>query len=209
MTFLIVFVPVICIACLLIFCVFVGGTPFHHGGCTPSKRAISHNFISTISMGGKKPPKRPEYYKGLKDEYKEFISNNELLPVPSAMDAVAAWTISLLTIDIKPWKFMAVSKEAMEALKALIIKTKVLAQRSSAMWGILLASEEAAKSLVECILVTQNMRLQTEDMGTRKSWINLHGVPIYITEDHLRAFFTEYGPLDGVSSIKSKILRSW
>lgn len=84
-----------------------------------------------------------------------------------------------------------------------------MAQRSNAMWDILLASEEAAKALAESILVTQKMRLQTKDMGTRKSWINLHGVPIYITEDHLEAFFTDYGTLDGVSSIKSKILRSW
>lgn len=114
MTFVIVFVPVICVAYLLFLSVFVRGIPFRHGRSTPRKRAVGHNFISTISIGGEKPQKGPEYYKGLKDEYKEFISNNELFPVPSAIKAVAARTIFLLMVNIKPRKFMAVSKEAME-----------------------------------------------------------------------------------------------
>lgn len=60
------------------------------------------------------------------------------------MEVVAARTISLLTGDVTPRTFMAVSKEKMEeALKALNIGAKVLARISSAMWVILLAKEEA------------------------------------------------------------------
>lgn len=42
-------------------------------------------------------------------------------------------------------------------------------------------------------------------MGTRKTQLTLYGVPIFISEDHLGAFFSDYGPVKGVSSIKSKM----
>lgn len=61
------------------------------------------------------------------DEYKEFISIFEHLPMPSVMETVAQRTISLLTVDIRTGKFMAVSRETVEeSLKALNIGAKVL-----------------------------------------------------------------------------------
>lgn len=64
------------------------------------------------------------------------------------------------------------------------------------MWDILLVPEEVEKALVGSTLSTKTMRLQTEYMGTRKTWITLHEVPMYITEDHLGAFFADYSPVD-------------
>lgn len=81
-------------------------------------------------MGGRKPPpqkKGPEYYIGLRDDYKEFILDNELLLLPFIMEAVTARTISLLMADVKSRKFMAVCREAMEeTLKALNTGTNVI-----------------------------------------------------------------------------------
>lgn len=64
----------------------------------------------------------------------------------SIVETATARSISLLTVDVKTRKFVAVSREAMEeALKALNMMVKVMARRSYAMWDILLASEEAPK----------------------------------------------------------------
>lgn len=38
------------------------------------------------------------------------------------------------------------------------------------------------------IVTTKVVRLQTECMVTRKTQINLHGMPMFMSEDHLRAF---------------------
>lgn len=99
------------------------------------------------------------------------------------MEAVAAKTISLLMANIKLRKFIAVSREVMEeALKALKIGTKVLARRSNAIWDILLAMEEAMKTLAGSILTMKMLRqLQMKYMGTQKTCITLHGVTMYIT----------------------------
>lgn len=76
-----------------------------------------------------------------------------------------------------------------ENLTALNIEAKVLARKSNAVWDILLATEEMAKTLVGSILTTKMLRLQTEYMSTWKTCITLHELPMYITEDHLGAFF--------------------
>lgn len=76
-----------------------------------------------------------------------------------------------------------------EALKSLNITAKVLARRSNAMWDILFPTEEAAKSLAGNILITKSVRLQSEYMGRRKIKATLHGVPLFISEYHLRYFF--------------------
>lgn len=88
------------------------------------------------------------------------------------------------------------------ALKALNIAAKVLACRSNV--GYPATTEEAAKALAGNALTTKSIRLQTEYMGTRKTRITLHGVPMYITEDHLGTYFSSYGLVDGVSAAKGK-----
>lgn len=51
-----------------------------------------------------------------------------------------------MTADFESRKFMAISKIAMEeVLKALNIVVKVLARRSSAMWGIVLITKRQRK----------------------------------------------------------------
>lgn len=64
-------------------------------------------------------------------------------------------TISLLTTDIKTIKLIGVKREIMvNALKSLKIGAKILA-RSNAMWDVLLATEDAAKTLAGSILITK------------------------------------------------------
>lgn len=41
-------------------------------------------------------------------------------------------------------------------------------------------------------------------MGTQMTRITLHGMHMYITYDHLGTFFSDYNPVEGVSSIKNK-----
>lgn len=65
-----------------------------------------------------RPPKRPNFYKDLREEYISFISGHEFLPVPNVMEALTKGTISLWTADVEPHKFIALNRETMEeALK--------------------------------------------------------------------------------------------
>lgn len=66
-------------------------------------------------------------------------------------------------------------------------------------------SEEEAKSLSGSILTTKVVRLQSEHIGTRKTLVILHGVPMYISEDHLEASMVKYGSIEEVSSVKSQV----
>lgn len=71
------------------------------------------------------------------------------------------------------------------------------------MWDILLATEEETKWLTGNILVTKAVRLQTVYMGTCKTRISLHGVPLDLTEDHLGTSFMKYGKVGKVSPVLS------
>lgn len=42
------------------------------------------------------------------------------------------------------------------------------------------------------------------DRGTWKTQITLDGVPMYITEEYLGVFFSDYGAVGEVSSVRSK-----
>lgn len=72
-----------------------------------------------------------------------------------------------------------------EALKALKINPKVLARRTNALWDILLATEQQAKVLAGSVLITKSLCLQTEYMGTRRTKVTIHGVPVDISEDRM------------------------
>lgn len=60
------------------------------------------------------------------------------------------------------------------------------------MWDILLATIEETKALAGSILTANLVRLQMEYLGTRKTKITLHRVPLDIEEDHLWAFLAKY-----------------
>lgn len=49
-----------------------------------------------------------------------------------------------------------------QARKSLTVAPKLLARRSNAMWDILLANVEEAKTLAESILITKSVRLQID-----------------------------------------------
>lgn len=78
------------------------------------------------------------------------------------------------------------------------------------MWGILLATEDAALALALAlalagsILTAKLVKLQAEYLGTRKTKMTLHGVPLYISDNYLGFFFAKFGEVSSVSSIKSK-----
>lgn len=69
------------------------------------------------------------------------------------------------------------------------------------MWNILHTTKETAKTLAGSILTTKALRLQKEYMYIQKTRITLHGVPMYITEEHFGTFFSDYGPVEEVFSI--------
>lgn len=76
-------------------------------------------------------------------KYQNYISGNELLTIPSALEAISKMTISLLASDVNTRKLMGVSREGMgEVLMGLNIVVKVLARRTNAMWDIFLTSKE-------------------------------------------------------------------
>lgn len=123
----------------------------------------------------------------------------------SLLEAVNIKTISLFTMDVKTSKPIGVNRDCMEeALKSLNIEAKVLARRSNAMWDILLATKDSAKALAGNILTTKSVRLQTEYLGTRKTRVTLHGVPLFIMEDHLGFSFLKFGQINDVSAVKKQ-----
>lgn len=76
-----------------------------------------------------------------------------------------------------------------DALKNLHISPKVLARRTNAAWDILLPTNQQAKNLAESVLNTKALRLQTEYMGTRRTKVTIHGVPVDICEDRIGGLF--------------------
>lgn len=88
---------------------------------TLAKRAIGHHAVD-ISMGGGKAPKRPSFFKDLREEYSSFIYGPETFPVPSIMETVNTSTIPMLTAEVKTERFIAVNRELVEnSLRALNI----------------------------------------------------------------------------------------
>lgn len=65
-----------------------------------------------------------------------------------------------------------------EALKGLQIQAKILVKGSNAMWDVHLASNVEGKKLVGSVLMAKSVRLVTEYMGTRRTRVSLHGVPL-------------------------------
>lgn len=88
-----------------------------------------------------------------------------------------------------------------EVLKSLYAARNVLARRSNGIWEILLSSEQEAKQLAESILMAKSERLQTEYMGTRKTRLTVHSVPVDINEDRMGAFFTKNGQVNEDSAV--------
>lgn len=68
------------------------------------------------------------------------------------------------------------------------------------MWNILLATEQ---KLAWSVLAARLVRLQVEYMGTRRTKITVHGVPVDISEDCVGSFFAKYGQVE-VCAINSK-----
>lgn len=75
---------------------------------------------------------------------------------------------------------------------------KLLARRNNAKWDVLLAKgEEQSHWRHKCG--------ETSDyVGTRKTQIILHGVLMYITNDHLGVFMAKYGQVKEVSAVRSR-----
>lgn len=120
-----------------------------------------------------------------KEVYKDYISGNELLTIPSVLEAVLTRTISLLTMDVKTRKLTGVSREIMEeALKNLNIASKVLTRKINTMLDILLTTVKETKTLAGSILTTKSVRLQTEYLDAWKMKITLHGMPLDISENY-------------------------
>lgn len=118
--------------------------------------ACAHASPKKTYLGSSKTQKKEdEYFSRLQDHYWKFIFGNKLLTMPSALEAVAIRTISLLTTDVKT--LIVVSRDNMEeSLKCPSIAAKVLAKRSKAMWNILLGDKKAAEKLAGSILTTKS-----------------------------------------------------
>lgn len=113
--------------------------------------------------------------------------------------------ISMLTVDVKTRKLTGVNRETMkEAIMSLKIPANVL-HRSRAMWDILLASEDAVKSLTCSIMTTKLMRLQTDYDRIRKTKVILYGVPLILL-DHLVFFVSKFGQIARIFTVR---IKSW
>lgn len=181
---------------------------------TSRKRAIGHPPIN-FSKGGGKVQERARLLQG-PERRVEFLHLRTWTIANAFCYGCSGFKDHLpVEADVKTWKFIAVSREEIEeALKALNIRAKVLAWRSNGKWNMLLAREEVVKTLARIVLTFKTLRLQTEYMGTRKTGITLHGVSMYITEDHLELFL-DYDPVESwwhwpdLSSTRPPLLGLW
>lgn len=95
----------------------------------------------------------------MKDDCRFFVSGNEFLTVPSALEAKTTRSVSLLATDVKTRKLVGVPSETMEkALRFFNIATKVWAKGSNAMWNILLGNKKAAEKSAGSILTTKSVK---------------------------------------------------
>lgn len=105
---------------------------------------MSNNSSTWASATSQK--KNAQHFAGMQEHFCDYISDNVLLTILSALEAVATKNISLLTTDVKTRNLVGVSRETIEdALTSLNIDASVLTKQSNAMLDILLASEEVAK----------------------------------------------------------------
>lgn len=123
-----------------------------------------------------------------------------IMPVSNEEDDINSMP-SNTESPVKTWKLIGVSSESMEiALKSLQITSKVLTRRTNALWDLLLSTEQQAKELAGSILNTKHFRLQTEYMGSRRTKVTIHGVPVDIPEDRMGTFFAKYGEVNALIS---------
>lgn len=120
---------------------------------------------------------------------------------PSVMEAVNTRTISLLTTDVVKEVYWCQQGKNGRDPKEPQYWSKGFCQEEQRQRGH--TAEEGAKYLAGSILVTKIVKLQTEYMGIRKTRIIVHGVPTYISEDHLGTFMAKYSRVEVVSLGKS------
>lgn len=71
--------------------------------------------------------KDAQHFAGMQEHFCDYISNNELLTILSALEVVATKTIYLLSTDVKTRKLVGVSRETIEEdLTSLNIDASVL-----------------------------------------------------------------------------------
>lgn len=87
----------------------------------PSLPCGWNNQYPSLSSDGKQAPKKgSEYYLEVSKKYQDFIAGNELLIIPSALEAITRRTIPLLTSDVKTRKLVGVNREGLkEVLKKI------------------------------------------------------------------------------------------
>lgn len=80
------------------------------------------------------PPQKNDaaYFERIQHEYEDSMKGNKFLNIPEALNVVMTRTISLLTMDVKTYELIGVSREVIEeALKSFKIALKILAKWSN------------------------------------------------------------------------------
>lgn len=71
--------------------------------------------------------------------------------------------------------------------------------------GYTVGDREKGEEVGGCTLAMKSVRLQAKYLGTRRTKITIHGVPVDISGDRLGAFFVQYGGVEQVSASVSKV----
>lgn len=181
----------------------IENTPVLNPVSTPTESTVNSVPSAKTAWAEYRTTKKDgQYYIDQHKKFEDSFNGNEFLTIK---EVIKPRTLSMLTSDVKTHKLIGVSRECMEeALKVLNIHPKILARRSNALWDLLLASEEQAKTLAGSVLFTKSIRLQTEYMGTCRTRVTIHGVPVDITTNRMGSFFTKYGEVNEVKALSSK-----
>jgi len=139
------------------------------------------------------------------DMYKKYIKGNTLLPIPEYCDQMASRTLSFVTTNATTRRLIGVRKEEMiDALIENNIPAKCIYQRSFGTWDVLLPTNEDAVRRSTKDVTFNNIRLQPEYLGCRRTKVTVYGIPLTLSPKHVAAFLSTYGDLESSNPLYGK-----
>ena len=92
-----------------------------------------------------------------------------------------------------------------ELLKKAGIPCQYFCCRSFATWDVLLPTEEQATKAAASNMITKHFRLQPEYKGTRRIYVTVCKVPVYITGEVLALYLSVFGKVEEINLLRSPV----
>ena len=148
----------------------------------------------------------PEKHRKAREEtFKDLINGNELLPRLDFCQKISPRVLSLVSTNSSTKRLIGLKREELiDVLIASNFPAKYVYQRSFATWDVLLPTEEEAVRRAVRDLTFQNVRLQPEYLGCRRTKVKVFGIPPTLEPDHVAAYLSEFGDVEAMSPLYGK-----